>query len=389
MEGNVIVNQKGKKWVEEQRKKWDDIVSDKLYQLDSLFEEHLEWFKLHKTAKDLVLTRRVLVDEDNHTTRTKRFKHDKEHNNNNDIDNDSMDNQSSKKTDQIDLTMDHSSILLNNEQLDDIIEMFENNKNDTNPETTVNLTLPNDIFNDLEGFQDRYPLRTRSLGKSTAKALNKDEDRRSTISTFYVNNNNNVAITYNDDDDHLNNNNHLSLNGLSKGQKHNDHDELIRIEDEDEDDQVVLITQKQLSNSTININSERLKQDTNNENSEISNDSSFIGNDNSFLSRLFNFGLAAANSSTDRSLLLDHSSSSKDNDNNSNINNNNNTIKKIKSPTSTTRTSRFSRFSEDQLGEYTNNNDTSIKRTFTPVTTVLSSSTLKRSDTNNDSVKVK
>ncbi|CAO3647373.1 unnamed protein product [Cunninghamella echinulata] len=398
-EDNNILTQKGQKWIKEQQTKWDNIIQDKLYQLDTMFEEHFQWFRQHRTAKELVLTRRALIDNDNHTTPTKRFRHDTAHKN-------IAENQhTTEKMDHVDLTMDNSSLLSDDEQQSttikvdhvdlimdtspipieiDLPEEEQNNidntlpslqRHNSNNQTTIpTIPILKKII-DLEEIEDPSSLRTLSLDRTTI-TLDKDENRRNTLPPSsqlnHNNNNSKLATIYPDD------------SVLSKERKQNGRKEVIEIEDEDEEnDQVILITQQQLSNSTIS-NNDRSKRGTNNNNnnnnnnnssnnnSEISNDSSFIGNDSSFLSRLFNFELAAG---TKRSLLMDHSSSNPSKDDNNN--NNSNIIKKAKSPisTMTTRTSRFSRFSDDHLEEHTYHDIHNIK-SLTPAQSLSSSSTL-------------
>ncbi|KAI9304997.1 hypothetical protein BJ944DRAFT_230790 [Cunninghamella echinulata] len=401
-EDNNILTQKGQKWIKDQQKKWDDIVQDKLYQLDTMFEEHFQWFRQHRTAKELVLTRRVLIDNDDHTTPTKRFRHDSTHKNM------TKDQPTAEKIDHVDLTMVNSSLLSDNEQQSSIIKADHVDLiMDTSPipiEIDLSEEEQNNIDNTTPSLQQHNPnnqttiptlkkninlkvenptsLRTRSLGRATT-TLGKDEKRRNTLppsSHHNQNNNNNKLATA-----------HPNNSVLSKERKQNGRKEVIEIEDEDEEnDQVILITQQQLSNSTIS-NNDRSKRDTinnndnnnNNNNSEISNDSSFIGNDSSFLSRLFNFELAAG---TKRSLLIDHTSSNLNKDD---INNNNsNIIKKTKSPisTMTTRTSRFSRFSDDHLGEHTYH-DIHNTKSPTPIQPLSSSSTLPTSTPKKSEIK--
>ncbi|ORZ21326.1 hypothetical protein BCR42DRAFT_407312 [Absidia repens] len=52
-----------KTWPQQQELKWQTLAANKMNQLDFLFQDHLNWFRTHKTAESLIATRRTLSDE--------------------------------------------------------------------------------------------------------------------------------------------------------------------------------------------------------------------------------------------------------------------------------------------------------------------------------------
>ncbi|KAI8880406.1 hypothetical protein K501DRAFT_335452 [Backusella circina FSU 941] len=49
-------------WVHDQHEKWDTITKEKMQHLDQIIDGHLDWYSTHKTASDIIRTRRALPD---------------------------------------------------------------------------------------------------------------------------------------------------------------------------------------------------------------------------------------------------------------------------------------------------------------------------------------
>ncbi|KAI8100134.1 uncharacterized protein BX664DRAFT_322959 [Halteromyces radiatus] len=290
-------------WVQQQEQKFNDLVKDRTSQLDSLFKEHLIWFRQHKTARSIVSTRRTILDNNISQVGKKRT-HDHVE-------------QSSIAQDKNTTTQPYSSVA-ENEQTATVCSgmnipehpriestnkdhLVENGPPDQSTTATTREALLR-RFLEEEKKHGRYGLRNRSLGtphtlssKTTftdgtdqQQQQEEKQQRRKTINPILraIANNDNVSAN-----DHIIleplQDSPLSSSNRTKRSRYHGYSE----EEEQMDDQVQL-----LNMDTGDANMDRTHEDTG-------------ANDNiSFFSRIFSIGRSAT---LESSFVLDDVSSIK------------------------------------------------------------------------------
>ncbi|KAI8344673.1 hypothetical protein BC941DRAFT_409324 [Chlamydoabsidia padenii] len=289
----------GLAWIQQREQKWNDLVGIKTTQLQSLFKEHLDWFRQHKTTTSIIATRRPLVDTDiaDDTSLKRRRLNEPQQEQlttqeSQDLDEAEQVNDDEEDAvlsplgeDQLATTNDYKIITPQASPPPDATSTpngTNDKRNDTATEqvaSTAHIITRESLlrrFEEEEQRHGRYGLRNRSL--DTRPRENDTQQRRQTISEAPVNP---ISLSF-------------ILSSLHEQSK-----SLNRPQEEQIDDEVQLLTPKNNNNNKSML-------------SDIGDDpgsqhSSFIqGNDSSFISRMFSFGRL------DSSVMLEPESNKRD-----------------------------------------------------------------------------